>query len=232
MRITTGVLAFMFSVSGLAAAQELSDYISIKDGFKITFPAEPKISETTWTSQQSFVLPARVYSLDKGKERYSVTVVDYSGIEQMGIDKVKGCPVGAPLCRGTDISGPGLWKHDVREAIQYATFKLLQRDAKVTSLSWEWQDMVEGHSVQLTNNPDQSRTFAYIAMHANKLYILEGTVPKGYPEPGLFQQSLGWVDKNGNGIRYQSVYSNAYHGMGVYPRPAIAGARGAAPPPR
>ena len=89
MRITTGVLAFMLSVSGIAAAQELSDYISIKDGFKITFPAEPKIAETTWTSQQSFVLPARVYSLDKGKERYSVTVVDYNGIEQMRIDKVK-----------------------------------------------------------------------------------------------------------------------------------------------
>src|SRR5678816_205481 len=88
---TLVALALVLSVPGLAAAQEYSDYISIKDGFKITFPAEPKISETTWTSQQSFVLPARVYTLDKGKERYSVTVVDYSGIEQMGQDKVKGC---------------------------------------------------------------------------------------------------------------------------------------------
>ena len=100
--------------------------------------------------------------------------------------------------------GPGYWKHDERGAIVYATFKLLQRDAKVTSLAWEWQDMVEGHLIQLTNNADQSRTFAYVAMHEHKLYILEGTVPKGYPEPGLFQQSLGWVDKDGNGIRYQS----------------------------
>src|SRR5437667_8575831 len=79
--------------------------------------------------------------------------------------------------------------------------------------------MVEGHFIQLTNNADQSRTFAFIAMHQNKLYIVEGTVPKGYPEPGLFQQSMGWVDKDGNGIRYQMIYSNAYHGMGVYPVP-------------
>ncbi len=86
----------------------------------------------------------------------------------------------------------------------YATHKLLQRDAKLTGLVWEWQDMVEGHIIQLTNNADQSRTFAWIAMHERKLYILEGTVPKGYPEPGLFQQSWGWVDKDGNGIRYQS----------------------------
>jgi hypothetical protein len=36
---------------------------------------------------------------------------------------------------------------------------------------------------------------------------------------------MGWVDKDGNGIRYQTIYSNSYHGMGVYPVPpnAIAG---------
>jgi hypothetical protein len=52
----------------------------------------------------------------------------------------------------------------------------------------------------------------------------------------LFQQSMRWVDKNGNGIRYQSIYSNSFHGMGVYPAPAIVGRGGgggaaASPPP-
>jgi hypothetical protein len=60
-------------------------------------------------------------------------------------------------------------------------------------------------------------------MHERKLFIAEGTVPKGYPEPGLFQQSWGWVDKDGNGIRYQQIYSNSYHGMRVYPVPAARG---------
>ncbi|MBI3049816.1 MAG: hypothetical protein HYY76_16035, partial [Acidobacteria bacterium] len=47
--------------------------------------------------------------------------------------------------------------------------------------------------------------------------------------------SLGWVDANGNPIRYQEIiYSNAYHGMGVYPKPRAGrggggGAGGAAP---
>ena len=59
-------------------------------------------------------------------------------------------------------------------------------------------------------------------------YVLEGTVPKGYPEPGLFQQSMGWVDRDGNGIRYQIIYSNSYHALGVYPVPPIAGATGGA----
>jgi hypothetical protein len=109
---------------------------------------------------------------------------------------------------------------DERGAIVYATFKLLQRDARVDFLSWEWMDMVEGHVVQLTNNADKSRTFAWIGMHDRKLYIIEGTVPAGAPEPGLFQQSIGFVDKDGNGIRYQNIiYSNSYHGLGVYPTP-------------
>ena len=51
-------------------------------------------------------------------------------------------------------------------------------------------------------------------------------MPKGYPEPGLFQQSLGWVDKDGNGIRYQNiVYSNAYHAHGRVPDAALSGRR-------
>jgi hypothetical protein len=60
-------------------------------------------------------------------------------------------------------------------------------------------------------------------MHENKLYIIEGTVPAGYPEPGLFQQSLGWLDENGVGLRYQSYYSNAYPA----PPRVVRGASGA-----
>jgi hypothetical protein len=86
----------------------------------------------------------------------------------------------------------------------------MKRDAKLTSYVWNFVDLVEGHSLQLTNNADKSRTFVGIYMHQNKLYIIEGTVPAGYPEPGLFQQSLGWLDENGVGLRYQTYYSNSY----------------------
>ena len=226
MRVTALVLASVLAASGSVVAQEWVEYVNTQDGFKLNFPSQPTVTETTWTSQLDFVLPARVYSADKGREHYSMTVVDYAGLEQQGIERSKTCPPGNAQCRpnAPPPLGPGYWMQDERGAIVYATFKLLQRDAKLTTLAWEWQDMVEGHLIQLTNNADQSRTFAYIAMHQNKLYILEGTVPKGYPEPGLFQQSLGWVDRDGNGIRYQIIYSNAYHGMGVYPIPPRAGA--------
>jgi hypothetical protein len=232
MRMTAFILAFGLSIPATLAAQEWELYVNAQDGFKVNFPGQPTVTETTWKSQMEYVLPARVYSVDRGREHYSLTVVDYSSLEQQGLERSKTCPPGNQQCRGENVGvvGAGYWKQDERGAIVYATFKLLQRDAKLTSLAWEWQDMVEGHFIQLTNNADQSRTFAYVGMHEHKLYILEGTVPRGYPEPGLFQQSMGWVDKNGNGIRYQTIYSNAYHGMGVYPVPPIVGAgRGGGP---
>ena len=218
----TIVLVFaMLSVSGPVAAQQWTEYVNTQDGFKVNFPGQPTVTETTWQSQLDYVLPARVYSADRGREHYSVTVVDYSDLERQGIERAATCPPGNAQCRANagPILGPGYWKHDERGAIVYATFKLLQRDATLTSLAWEWQDLVEGHLIQLTNNADQSRTFAYVAMHENKLYIVEGTVPRGFAEPALFQQSLGWVDRDGNRIRYRIVYSNAYHGLGVYPVP-------------
>ena len=219
MRTTTCVLAVVVLASGLAA-QETDEYVNTKDGFKIYFPASPTVKDITWISQQNFKLPGHVYSVDKGKEHYAVTVVDYSGIEQMGIERVKACPPGAPLCRGTDLSGPGLWKHDVREATEYATKQLIQRDnVKLSDLTWSQHDMVEGNEVQLTNTVDGSRTYAYVAMHEMKLYIAEATVPKGAPPATLYQTSMSWVDKDGKGIRYQTMYNNEFHGMHVYPVP-------------
>ena len=223
MRAPAFVFALVLSASGSAVAQEWTEYINTQDGFKVDFPGSPRITVTTWKSQLGYILPARVYSADRGREHYSITVVDYTGLEQQGIERSRTCPPGNAQCRADAPSslGAAYWKQDERGAIVYATFKLLQRDAKLTSLAWEWQDMVEGHFIHLTNNADQSRTFAFVAMHQNKLYVLEGTVPKGYPEPGLFQQSMGWIDKDGNGIRYQMIYSNSYHGLGVYPVPSI-----------
>jgi hypothetical protein len=53
-------------------------------------------------------------------------------------------------------------------------------------------------------------------------------VPKGLPESALFQGSVGFVDKDGNRIRYQTIYSNAYHGLGGYPVPERAAGGGGA----
>jgi len=230
MRTTTLVLAFVLSVSALATAQAFAEYVNVLDGFNIDFPGRPVTTDVTWKSQQDYALPGRVYRVDKGGEHYSVTVVDYSGIEKMGIARSQTCAAGdRPLCKGTDVAGPGVWKHDLREAVLFATLKFLQRpDTKISDLTWAQHDLVEGNELQLTNTADGSRTYAYNALHEMKLFIVEATVPKSYPPATLFQTSMGWVDKNGKGIRYQDIYSGALHSMRVYPVPAVVGAAPAA----
>jgi len=227
-----GVLfaALVLFLAGPAAAQEWTEFISREDGFRVAFPAEPKVTQTTYKSEYGADLPARVYTVERGQQRYSVTAVDYSQSQRILTEKAKACPPWADeRCTGVEVVGLGYWKMDIAGALTYAMFNFLQRDAKITHVSWNFVDLVEAQLIQLTNNADQSRTFACISMHEDKLFIVEGTVPKGYPEPALFQQSMGYVDKEGNGIRYRSVYSN------IFPAPARtrggqAGPAGAAAP--
>src|SRR3954471_20399116 len=98
MRTTAFVFALIVSLSALAAAQEFADYENVQDGFKALFPGQPTVKVTTWKTQQGYLLPARLYTVDKGREHYSVLVADYTGIEQMAKDYVKTCPPGAPVC--------------------------------------------------------------------------------------------------------------------------------------
>ena len=236
MRVMPLIVALVLSMSGPAFAQDWDLYINKEDGFKVDFPAPPKMTETTFKSEYGADLPAHVYSAPRGRERYSITVVDYGQAARLLDEKAKTtCQVGDERSCGLTLAGRGYWKEDIAGALLWATYGFMKRDAKLTHLAYAWQDLVTGHELQMTNIADQSRTFAFIAMHKNKLYILEGTVPKGYPPPGLFQQSMGYVDKDGNGMRYQTIYSNMY---AEYPdafpgQPKLTGqggGRGAAPP--
>jgi hypothetical protein len=210
MRLTPLISAVLaLYISNPLFAQDWAEFATRLDRFTCNFPGQPTITETTYKSEFGADLPSRIYSASQGRSRYSVTVVDYTQVQRILTEKAKSCPAGAETCTGTAAStGEGYWKSDLRGALVYASFKFIQRDAKVTHYLWNMIDLVEGHQLQLINNADQSRTFAGIYMHENKLYITEATVPAGYPEPGLFHQSLGWLDENGIGLRYQSVYIN------------------------
>jgi hypothetical protein len=230
MRLTAVVSAlWILSLAAPALAQEWAEFTNREDGFRVNFPGDPKVAQTTYQSEYGADLPARVYSVTRGRERYSMTVVDYRSIEKILTERAKKCPAFADeRCTGIGAGaavGYGYWKTDIRGALVWASWQFMQRDVKVTHYMWNFVDLVEGHQLQLTNNADRSRTFVSIYMHENRLYIMEGTVPEGDPPPGLFQQSLGFVDKDGNGVRYTDYYDNDY------PPPARTGSRGAGPVP-
>lgn len=205
-----------------AVAQEWTEYQNVEDGFSIVFPGQPRVAETTWKTQLGFTLPARVYTAERDGGRYSVTVVDYRGIEAQAIERAKTCEAGLDTCIGSRLSGEAYWRHEVRGGLVDATFRFLQRDVELTHYQWNHMDLVEGHMLQLTDRRSRSRTYAFVAMREMKLYVVEGTVPANAPEPALFQQSLGWVEKDGTGIRYESIYSHQFHGLKEYPVPGNA----------
>ena len=225
MRLRSFAAAFIVLIAAPAAAQEWQEFESRQDRFTCNFPGVPKVTETTFMSQFGHRLPARLYSVELTRNhKFSVTVVDYSNITQLGLEKQKSCPAGSEACRGGsgapgNSTGPGYSKADKAGAITYATWLFMQRDAKVTHLLWTNISLVEGHQIRLLN-ADKSLTAASVFMHEDKLYIAEGTVPEGYPEPGLFYQSLGFLDENGNGIRYADFYHNGF------PKPPLQGGGG------
>jgi hypothetical protein len=195
----------VLALAGTSDAQDWTEFSSPDEHFTIVFPGQPTVTETTWTSQFSAVLPARVYSAAVASGRYSVTVVDYNPIERLLTERSRTLPA---LDQAVHVYGTGYWKTDVRSAVVYAGSKFLERDAKITTMISSFTDLVAGLLLELTNNADQSRTFVSIYMHENFLVITEATVTKGYPPPTIFQQSLGWLDKNGRRIRYPSIQHN------------------------
>jgi len=102
---------------------------------------------------------------------------------------------------------------DVRGAMMWATWKIVEKAAKVTHLAHYNVDVIEGHEVHVIN-PDESRTYAVIHMYENRLYIAEATVPKNAPAANWFQVSLRFLDEQFNPVRYQyaglMTYSNGY----------------------
>ena len=201
---------FILVIAGPAFAQEWKEYVSKQDFFSVSFQGEPTVQETTYPSEYRITLPARVYSHQNGQSRYSVTVVDYRNAVKMHEERNKKCRAdGGDGDQCQDDAA-----EEMRGALVYASWNFIKRDGvKVTHYAHYNSDVIEGHEIHLTN-ANGSRTFAVVHMHEDRLYILEATVPPKAPQPGIFQISLRFLDKDLNPVRYQWVgtqlYSNGY----------------------
>ncbi len=162
-------------VSAPAFAQGWFEYRDLAERFQVNLPGEPAIEEITYTSWQGATLPARVYTVEDGPSRYSVTVVNYSSDEEV-----------------TDVLG----------SIAHEAWKVRRRGGEITYDAFAQTDRIAGHELYITN-ADESRTLVRLFLHAKRLYILEATVSRGAPPPLLFPQSLQILDENGDRIRYQ-----------------------------
>src|SRR5258705_11054676 len=113
-------------------------------------------------SEYGYMLPARVYTVDKGKEHYSMTVVGYNGIQKQGLERQAKCPPGAEPCQGQrggalPTLGPGDSIHDIRGAPGYPPLPLFKRHATSSHHLSNRQVLKARHETPFTNLPAQSR---------------------------------------------------------------------------
>jgi hypothetical protein len=162
--------ALMMLFAGQANAQAWEEYTNIESRFGINFPGEPEQSQITYRT--------RVFSASDTAGRYSVSVVDYTGVS----DEVR----------------VGL----LDDAVE--VFR--DRGGAVTYEGFAVYDGMDSMMMQITND-DATRSFIAITQVPkpsgnDRLYIVEGRVGLSLPVPGHFQQSLFILDAEGERIRY------------------------------
>jgi hypothetical protein len=175
-------------------------YTSMDDFFRVNTPCTFEVKDIQWLSEFENQLPGRVYSCNKGAEKYSVTVINYTDIHKIYQAK-----------EHTDAASQGqYWRIDVVASVAYAATKLRNEATKVTYDAWACIDYIPGHQLQYTN-ANGSRTFAGIYLHEYRLYILKATVPPDSLTPGLFQQSMAILRPDGTQVRYGNpIYSHPW----------------------
>ena len=196
MRFVPVLFVILSSLCAVAAsAQEWRDYLSTQDGFQIRVPGDFTITETTWNSEYGAVMPARIYLYEDDSGTYKLTVVDYT--DAYRIHAAREDRTEADTLRV-------YWEVDVYASVVYAASMIRARPGKVAFNAYHYIGRVPGEQIQMVY-PDESRLYAGIYLHLGKLYVLEVTVPPNSPPPVVYQQSLGWVDANGNEIRYRNI---------------------------
>jgi hypothetical protein len=181
------------------AQEEWMEFSSPDDKFSIVFPGKPTVQQISWPSEYGAVFPGRVYTVQRGGSKYSVTVIDYRDAEA----------IHAKIPKTPSFDDPRYWQMDIQASVQYAATKLYRTrpGAKVTYDAWHYIDLISGHQLQLTN-ADNTKTYVSIYLHENRLYIVDATVPANAPAQGIFQQNLGFQTETGGRVRYDEIYSN------------------------
>jgi hypothetical protein len=223
MRVTavTTALCAGLLLAQSAPAQDWIEYTNRVDRFAVPAPGEPKVDTIRWESEYEAVFPGRVYTWQQGRNRYSVTVVDYSDSQRIhaGLNHItyRGGPPG---------SGGVYWLVDIAGSVAYAATKYRQKPGvAVTYDAFHFIEFVMGHALQLTN-PDGSRSYVGIYLHDNRLYVLDATAPADAAPPIIFQQSFGFLDADGTPVQYRPFYVNRF------PEPRLTPPGGGPPPSR
>lgn len=188
------ILASILSFCGSAVAQRWIPYASATDGFRIMAPGEFAIEEIDFETEYGIVVPARIFSHENDTGRYSVTVVDYRDAQRLHDERLREIgPIYQPIYGQVDVRG----------SIAFAAKKIRDRASTIEYDAYHYISRIDGHQLQ-TTNPDQTRTFAAIYLYESRLYVIDATASPDIAPPGMFQQSLEFIDKDGEVITFRN----------------------------
>lgn len=177
-------------ISSVALAQRFAPFESTEDRFRILAPAGGFDIETIdFESEYGIVVPARVHKAETDGGTYTLTVVDFTNAVDLHREL------------GDHISVYG--EVDVRASVAYVARQIRERAETIEYDNYHYIGRVDGHQLH-TTNPDGTRTYAGIYLLESKLYVIDATVRPGAPPGGIFQQSLEFLDENGNGIMFRT----------------------------
>lgn len=201
------ILASILWFCESAVAQRWIPYASATDGFRLMAPGEFAIEEIDFETEYGIVVPARIFSHENDTGRYSVTVVDYRDAQRLHDERLREIgPIYQPIYGQVDVRG----------SVAYAAKKIRDRASTIEYDAYHYISRIDGHQLQ-TTNPDQTRTFAAIYLHQSRLYVIDATVSPDIAPPGMFQQSLEFIDEDGELITYRN-FRDVYKVSGVVER--------------
>lgn len=183
----------ILSFSHATFAQRWVQISIIEDGFRIMAPGEFEIEEIDFETEYGIVVPARIYRHENDGGVYTVTVVDYRDSQRLHEEQIPA------LLR---VYG----QVDVRGSVAFAANKIRERAKSIEYDAYHYISRVDGHQLH-TTNPDGTRTFAGLYLLESRLYVLEATTNPGTPPGGMFQQSLEFIDENGDPRRFDGFRS-------------------------
>jgi hypothetical protein len=136
-------------------------------GFAIIFPERPQQRDFLYATHNGKVQPAHQFYVEKGPNRYSLTIVDF-------------------------FDGP---KADV-QIVEHASANLKQRGTLFHEDFAPYDPGMPGHQLNIFETKErQIRASVYMA--ENRLYITEATIAVGDIPAVQFEQSITLVDDEG-----------------------------------
>jgi hypothetical protein len=197
--VAAATLALILSTAVYAA--EWSEYSFTQDFFMATFPEKPKVEDIVWKSEYGVTYPARLYTAMDGASKFTVTVVNLVDAQERHRAQL----------RESDIFDQGqgaYWQIDIMSSMPFVATQYRRRPGvKVTEDAFHYIDLVAGHQLHLAN-PDGGQTHVALYLHKNRLFVMDGTVPKGRPAPAVFTESLQFIDQAGQRVRYRMIQYN------------------------